>query len=90
MIKALLDESGRSPDLLVDVAVVMRELGDWDEARSLSEEAYRGAKSKELRYKAALARALSCDGAPDCVDWLKKGDPDSLNVSAETGVGEGM
>ena len=65
----------RAPNLLLALCRILREVGDYDEARALAEEAYRTATTDELRWNAAGLRAVTPKDNDDAIAWLQKSNP---------------
>ncbi len=71
---ALLIKHKRANAMLLSVAQIMREVGNMDEARKLTEEAYTKAKDDDERHTAARMRALSHKDNDDSLLWLERSD----------------
>ena len=79
----VLANNDRSCELLVDVAQVLREIGDYGEARKCLEEAYDKATDDQTRYAAAQLRTSSRSGLQDEITWLERCDPSTPSVQAQ-------
>jgi hypothetical protein len=62
---------------LIQLANVLRDLGDYSRARELAEEALAKAASPKDRFAAALLRAHTPRDISDRIAWLEKCDPSS-------------
>jgi hypothetical protein len=68
---------------LMLLANTLRSLGATTDARRLSEEAYKSASKDEDRHPAASLRALLSEDTDDKVVWLRRANPNSLDVQAD-------
>lgn len=79
----LLESNDRSPQLLVLVADILRDIGVPSEARTLAEEAY-GAEgsTEETKSRSAVLRAMMANEVDDKITWLERAASDSPQVKA--------
>lgn len=71
----LLAAHKRAYPILMQLAHTLREVGDESQARDLTEEAYRTAKTAEDKFVAAALRTHLNKDIDDQIAWLEKCDP---------------
>lgn len=89
MFEELLTSRNRTADAVIQVAMRLREIGDFSESRNLLEEAY--AKEKDLSTKQTVARnrALLMNDLDDEILWLSRSNPNEPSVEASLASSRG-
>jgi tetratricopeptide (TPR) repeat protein len=82
IIDQVLATRNRAPGLLLRVSRLLRRVGSTDEARALSEEAYKTGPNPAFRGKAAVHRGLMGLDLDDKILWLRRGNPVDPEVKA--------
>jgi tetratricopeptide (TPR) repeat protein len=85
----LLKKHGRSSEMLVRVAQVLRNVGVVSEARALSEEAYNKETNKANKQHAAHLRAVMNRDLDDHITWLERANRDDPLVQASLSEARG-
>lgn len=84
--RKLFDETlaaaNRSPNVLLGVAVILREVGSPAECRTLAEEAYNKAPDDAGRHGAANLRFVVAVDLDDKIAWLERSNPKDTDVQA--------
>jgi hypothetical protein len=80
----------RSPEMLLAVGRVLREVGAVAEARSLMEEAYNKEPEPAKKFAAARQRALLFVDLDDEIAWLQKSNTGSPDVKASLSLAQGQ
>ncbi len=78
----LLAVRNRSPEILMTVGMVLREVGVVSEARKMLEEAYNSASVPEKKFNAARMRSVMSLDNDDQILWLTKSGPNDLETQA--------
>lgn len=78
----LLASKGRSYEILLAVADVLREVGAGSEARALVEEAYNKAADQHKKHEAAASRAAMRIDMDDDIKWLKLSNVEDPHIAA--------
>jgi hypothetical protein len=73
----------RAPDVLLAVSRLLREVGDFSEARALAEEAYNKETERAKKFQAAGTRAVMYLDVDDRITWLGRCNPDDPQVKAD-------
>jgi hypothetical protein len=89
LFEQLLGAHGRSPEMLIAVSRMLRQVGVSSEARKLAEEAFNTATDKSERQMAARLRALLMVDIEDEITWLERCDPADLNAKADLAMARG-
>jgi Tfp pilus assembly protein PilF len=86
----VLAKDARSPQALLGVAHVLRQVGAFSKARPLAEEAYNSAKEGAVKNSAATFRALTAVDLDDRIAWLEKvKDERDVSVQADLAAARG-
>ena len=75
LIDEVLAARNRHPGMLLRVSRLLRRVGSPDEARALSEEAYRTGRTPEFRGNAAVHRSLVGLDLDERILWLRRSNP---------------
>ncbi len=78
----LLQASKRSTTNLIQVAQILREVGDVSEARKLAEEAWQKESDVKMKQQAAHSRSLMHKDIDDEILWLERSDQQAAHVRA--------
>ncbi len=78
----LLVVRNRSPEILLTVGMMLREVGVVSEARKMIEEAYNTAPEPAKKFRAARSRSVMALDNDDQILWLSKSDPNDLETQA--------
>ncbi len=78
----LLAVRNRSPEILLTVGMMLREVGVVSEARKMIEEAYNASPEPEKKFRAARSRSVMSLDNDDQILWLSKSDPNDLETQA--------
>ena len=86
---SLLAKRNRDFPILMAIGKTLRDVGEHNEARKLSEEAYKVAKDNDEKYDAASFRALLSKDEDDQIAWLEKADHGAPWVQVELNEARG-
>ena len=86
----LLTAHQRAYPLLMRLAQTLREVGEQSQARELTEEAYRTAKSDKDRFNAADLRARLQKSIDDEIAWLERSDQNSDTIQIDLNSARGV
>ncbi len=86
----LLKDADRSPESLLTVASVLREIGAYSEARQYIDEAYEKAAEESVRHDAAGLRAVTTFDSDEKVVWLERCDQNDQSVRAQLVSARGL
>jgi hypothetical protein len=78
----VLTDHKRDPELLLEVASLLRRVGSNSEARKLAEEGYEKAAPGRVKSDCALVRGLLSHESEDRIRWLKLANSSDPQVSA--------
>ena len=78
----LLAVRNRSPEILLTVGMMLREVGVVSEARKMIEEAYNTSPELEKKFRAARSRSVMALDNEDQILWLSKSDPNDMETQA--------
>ncbi|HBP19057.1 MAG TPA: hypothetical protein DEA08_14885 [Planctomycetes bacterium] len=95
LLDGVLEEGQRAPQLLLEVAHILRLVGDLSAARQLAEECYEATKEAEgeeqqLRYGAASLCSILSSNLDDKLTWLERNDPQDTAAQAALAMGKGQ
>ena len=82
LLDRVLGEQKRDPALLVEAAVMLREVGSVSEARTLSEEAYNAAMVPAVKNEAAVIRGLLGEDVDERITWIRRANTDEPHIKA--------
>jgi hypothetical protein len=85
----LLAKYQRSPEVLLSVAGILRNIGMEAESIALSKEAYESARDNDHKYAAALLLSQTVSEAKDRVYWLQRADPRAPSVLMDLATEKG-
>ena len=86
----LLKSRDRTTEVLVQVAMRLREIGDTSEARKLVEDGYANEKDIPKKQAVARVRALLMIDLDDQILWLSRANPTDPSVEASLASARGM
>lgn len=82
LFEEMLTANDRSPQMLMAIASMLREVGLSEESRERVEEAYESGTTQEEEYTAAAMRAANFKDVDDHIVWLRKCDPNDNSTQA--------
>ena len=71
----LLEERAGNAALILEVAGVLRQVGEEEQARGLFEQAYAAESDPQMQYRIARAVAALAEDVDEQILWLERGDP---------------
>lgn len=77
----LLQANQRNYQSLISLSVILREVGDVNQAQELANEAYQATSNKEEKYHAASLCAVLARETEDQITWLKRTDPNAVSYN---------
>jgi tetratricopeptide (TPR) repeat protein len=90
MFDELLASRNKSTTAVIEVARRLREIGDFSEARQITEQAYTNEKDQSLKQSAARFRALLHTDLNDDILWLSRCNPNDPSVEASLADARGQ
>jgi tetratricopeptide (TPR) repeat protein len=82
LLDRVLGEQKRDPALLVQAAVMLREVGSVSEARTLAEEAYNAAMVPAVKNEAAVIRGLLGEDVEERITWIRRANTNEPHIKA--------
>lgn len=79
----------RNPQILANIAELLREVGERGQACVLLEEAYNKEQDKEKKFGVALTRSLLTVELDDKITWLQRANPNNPHVKASLSEAKG-
>ncbi|MBI5394506.1 MAG: hypothetical protein HZA91_04335 [Verrucomicrobia bacterium] len=79
----LLAKNKRAYAVLISLARTLRDVGEYGQARSLMEEAYRTTQSEQEKFAIAALRASTFVDSDDQIAWLGKSNPKDVVIQIE-------
>lgn len=86
----LLASKKRAPAILLALGRTLRDVGEHQQARELTEESYRTGKAGKEKFEAAALRAHIQKDTDDMITWLRLADPNEASVKIALNDAQGM